>query len=80
MMMNLSSILKEQEHEADEGGLMLAALAGYAPRDQTGLLFKLKVHETVGFNLTHPIASDRLRRIESLLPIASKIHERYGRH
>jgi Zn-dependent protease with chaperone function len=80
MMMNLSPMLKEQEHEADEGGLMLAALAGYAPRDQTGLLSKLKNHETAGFNLTHPLASDRIRRIALLLPIASKIHERYGGH
>jgi Zn-dependent protease with chaperone function len=80
MMMNLSPILKEQEHEADEGGVMLAALAGYAPRDQAGLLAKLKAHETAGFNLTHPAASDRIRRIASLLPIASKIHERYGAH
>ena len=80
MVMNLSSILKEQEHEADEGGLMLAALAGYAPRDQTGLLAKLKAHETTGFNLTHPPALDRIRRIAALMPIASKIHERYGGH
>ena len=78
MVMNLSPILKEQEHEADEGGLMLAALAGYAPHDQTGLLSKLKAHETTGLNLTHPLALDRIRRIASLLPIASRIHQRYG--
>ncbi len=78
MMMNLSSILKEQEHEADEGGLLLAALAGYAPRDQTRLLIKLKSNEKSGFNLTHPLALERIVRVNTLMPIAIKIRQRYG--
>lgn len=78
MMMNLSPMLKEQEHEADEGGLMLAALAGYAPRDQTGLLSKLKSDEKSGFNLTHPLALERIVRVNTLVPIAIRIHQMYG--
>jgi predicted Zn-dependent protease len=80
LMISLAPILKEQEHEADESGLMLAALAGYAPAQQIGLFRKLQATAVSGLTITHPSAVARLERIEGFRPIATRIHQRYGAH
>ena len=80
LMISLAPILREQEHEADESGLMLAALAGYAPALQMGLFRKLQATEISGLTLTHPHAVDRMKRVQGIRPIATRIHEQYGLH
>lgn len=73
----LEPVLQQGEFEADELGLLLAALAGYAPQRQIEFM-QNEVAEDDGqrpLAATHPAASQRLRRLMERLPLAWRLYE-----
>ena len=62
------------EFEADEVGLQLAALAGFAPDAQLRFMEQLSQRETRQTMLVmHPAAALRLQRLRYLLPLARRV-------
>lgn len=74
LVMKLAPAFHDHEFEADWQGLVLAALAGYDPREQAGFLRKLARAAPAGLQFTHPSASRRLERIDGTMPIAIRAH------
>lgn len=74
---SLEPVLHQGEFEADELGLLLAALAGYAPNRQLEFMQnEVAEHDdrrSVG--ATHPAALDRLARLRTRLPLAWRLHD-----
>ncbi len=75
----LEPVMQQAEFEADETGLQLAALAGYAPEAQLRFMESEAAAETPGAAVvsTHPTAASRLARLRGQLPLAERIYE-YG--
>lgn len=81
LLRTLEPVLHQGEHEADELGLLLAALAGYAPRRQLEFM-QNEVAEDSGRRAlasTHPAPMERLERLQERLPLAQRLYERGGR-
>jgi len=75
----LEPVMHQAEYEADEVGLQLAALAGYAPAEQLRFM-ELEVDtdaQRAAVVSTHPTATSRLARLQMRLPLAERIFE-YG--
>lgn len=78
LLRTLEPVLHQSELEADELGLLLAALAGYAPNRQLEFM-QNEVAEHDGRRAlasTHPSPQQRLDRLEERLPLAWRLHER----
>lgn len=76
----LEPVLHQGEFEADELGLLLAALAGFAPNRQLEFM-QNEVAEDSGrrpVGSTHPQALDRLARLHTRLPLAWRLHDMAG--
>lgn len=74
----LEPVLHQAELEADELGLLLAALGGYAPNRQIEFM-QNEVAEDDGRRAlasTHPSPRERLARLEERLPLAWRLYER----
>jgi predicted Zn-dependent protease len=71
--------MQQVELQADEAGLELAALAGYAPAQQLRFMRGLARAEADGEPLaaTHPPAVERLRRLQGLLPLARRLYRQH---
>lgn len=72
----LEPVLHQGEFEADELGLLLAALAGFAPNRQLEFM-QNEVAEDAGrrpVGSTHPAAAARLSRLHTRLPLAWRLH------
>ena len=69
---------RSQESEADEIGIFIAADAGYDPREAIGLWRRMGARggEPPQFLSTHPSSETRIRRLESLMPLAIEIRRR----
>lgn len=72
----LEPVMQQGEFEADELGLLLAAAAGYAPRAQARYIEReaLAPPRRQPLVATHPVALDRLARLQGLLPWAERVH------
>lgn len=72
----LEPVLHQGEFEADELGLLLAALAGYAPNRQLEFMQNEVVDDDRRRTLssTHPAPDDRLERLQGRLPLAWRLH------
>jgi Zn-dependent protease with chaperone function len=70
----MSVVFHHVELEADELGLQLAALAGYAPQAQLVFLER-SLAQGSGQSMvsTHPDMSQRLRKLGALLPLARRL-------
>ena len=68
----------DAEFEADDAGLLIAALAGYPPADMLGLFDKIERHSGAGGGLlqTHGLNGERRARARTALPLAERV---YGR-
>lgn len=69
------------EHEADEMGLYLMAMAGYDPTEAPHVwerMIELNGKSNGGFFSTHPKDSKRKQRLESLCPKAREYARLYG--
>jgi predicted Zn-dependent protease len=66
-----------QESEADELGLMIAADAGYDPRQSISLWQRMASQGGAPpeFLSTHPSDETRVKRLEKLMPRAMKIYD-----
>ena len=73
----LEPVMHQAELEADEVGLRLAALAGYAPAAQLRFMKNEARSEVPGASVvsTHPSAATRLARLLSQLPLAERIYD-----
>jgi Zn-dependent protease with chaperone function len=70
----MSVVFHHVELEADELGMQLAALAGYAPQAQLVFLERsLKRGSRQSMVSTHPDMAQRLRRLGALLPLARRL-------
>lgn len=80
LLKTLEPVLHQGEFEADELGLLLAALAGYAPRRQIEFMQNEVAEDDLRrpVSATHPPPLERLERLQSLLPLAERLHERSG--
>ena len=72
---------RKHESEADEIGLIYAAKAGYDPRAAVGFWKRMEAQKT-GFTppeylSTHPSDSNRLAKINALMPEAFKIYKNH---
>ncbi len=77
LLKSLEPVLHQGEYEADELGLLLAALAGYAPARQIEFM-QNEVAEDDGRRpvaATHPAATQRLLRLQERLPLAWRLYE-----
>ncbi|QAZ38800.1 hypothetical protein C1M51_04785 [Methylibium sp. Pch-M] len=75
LLKSLEPVLQQGEFEADELGLLLAALAGYAPTRQLEFM-QNEVAEDDGLRpvaATHPPAAERLARLQERLPLAWRL-------
>lgn len=81
LLKTLEPVLHQGEFEADELGLLLAALAGYAPRRQIEFMQNEVAEDDLRRPVaaTHPPPLERLERLQSLLPLAVRLHEQSGR-
>lgn len=81
LLKTLEPVLHQGEFEADELGLLLAALAGHAPRRQIEFMQNEVAEDALRrpVSATHPPPLERLERLQSLLPLAVRLHERSGR-
>jgi predicted Zn-dependent protease len=71
----MSVVFHHVELEADELGLQLAALAGYAPTAQLVFLERsLKQRTRPSMVSTHPDMSHRLQKLRALMPLARRLH------
>jgi Zn-dependent protease with chaperone function len=78
LLRTLEPVLHQAELEADELGLLLAALAGYAPNRQIEFM-QNEVAEDDGRRAlasTHPSPQMRLARLQERLPLAWRLYER----
>jgi len=78
LLRTLEPVLHQSEFEADELGLLLAALCGYAPDRQIEFM-QGEVAEDAGHRAvasTHPSAQTRLDRLNDRLPLAWRLYER----
>jgi Zn-dependent protease with chaperone function len=75
----LEPVMHQAEYEADEVGLLLAALAGYEPAQQLRFMeFEADAEAPrAAVVSTHPRATSRLARLQTRLPLAVRIFE-YG--
>ncbi len=72
------SFSRDQESEADELGLLIAADAGYDPHGAVELWKKMAARgqsAPVEFLSTHPSERTRIHRLEQLIPRAMKIYD-----
>lgn len=77
LLRTLEPVLHQGEFEADELGLLLAALAGFAPQRQLEFM-QNEVAEHDGqrpLAATHPAPMERLERLAERLPLARRLHE-----
>lgn len=75
LLKSLEPVLQQGEFEADELGLLLAALAGYTPARQLEFM-QNEVAEDDGRRpvaATHPPAAERLARLQERLPLAWRL-------
>jgi predicted Zn-dependent protease len=79
LLIDLQPAMQQVELQADEAGLELAALAGYAPAQQLRFMRGLARAEAHGEPLaaTHPPAVERLRRLQGLLPLARRLYRQH---
>ncbi|MFT3735032.1 MAG: M48 family metalloprotease [Rhodocyclaceae bacterium] len=78
LLLRLSPMLEDMELEADQVGLMLAALAGFDPDRAIGLLRKFAAEgERKAVVATHPASARRLAAAEAVLPVARRLFERH---
>lgn len=74
LLRTLEPVLHQVEFEADELGLLLAALAGFDPQAQLAFMHKeTKAAPQRALLSTHPDAASRLRRLEERLPLARRL-------
>lgn len=74
LLLRLSPMLEDMELEADQVGLMLAALAGFDPDRAIGLLQKLAGQgERRAVVATHPALARRLAAAQAGLPVARRL-------
>lgn len=70
---------RRQEYEADEIGLVLMSLAGYDPREAPRFWERMAAASGNGggpeFLSTHPVSTNRVARLESMLPDAITVYE-----
>ena len=72
----MSVVFHHVELEADELGLQLAALAGYAPAEQIAFLEHSLQHDgRQSMVSTHPDMASRLHAMRRLLPLAQRLLE-----
>jgi predicted Zn-dependent protease len=72
---SMAVVFHNVELEADELGLQLAALAGYAPLAQLVFLERSLLRDArQSMVSTHPDMSSRLRKLRALLPLARRLH------
>jgi Zn-dependent protease with chaperone function len=76
LLKSLEPSMHQAEFEADEVGLQLAALAGYAPAEQLRFMQNEAAHECEGAAVvaTHPLARSRLERLQLTLPLALRLY------
>ncbi len=77
LLKTLEPVLHQGEFEADELGLLLAALSGYAPQRQLEFM-QNEVAEDSGrraLAATHPAPMERLDRLVERLPLARRLQE-----
>lgn len=76
MSESFSFLFQEIEFEADEVGMQLAALAGYSPQLQLKFMeqLALEVNES-SIYVTHPPASERVRRLRDQMPLALRLFQ-----
>lgn len=74
LLRTLEPVLHQVEFEADEMGLLLAALAGFDPREQITFMVK-EAEATPRRTLvaTHPDAGPRLLRLQERLPLTRRL-------
>jgi predicted Zn-dependent protease len=82
--LGLLSHSRNQESEADEIGLFVAALAGYDPQESVRLWQRMaEASKGAGkppeFLSTHPSESTRISRLQKLMPKALEYYKRSGR-
>jgi predicted Zn-dependent protease len=68
---------RKQETEADEYGLIFAAMAGYDPREAVSFWERMAKSGGAGqpeFLSTHPSSQTRIRNIEKFMPEAMKYY------
>ena len=72
---------RENEHEADQTGLSLMAIAGYNPNEGAELWKRMNAlgSSSLTFLSTHPSSSDRIANLTSYAPIARSEADRIGR-
>jgi predicted Zn-dependent protease len=76
----LATIAQQSEFEADEVGLLMAALAGFNPQRQLRFMEQLAVQpQGQSMLATHPEAGQRLARLRQRLPLAQRLYGR-GKH
>lgn len=72
---------RNHETQADEVGLMLAAAACYDPQEAIPLWERMDQlaggQRPPEFASTHPDPSNRIQRLQSLMPQASQFHQKY---
>ena len=69
---------RNQESEADELGIFIAADAGYDPREAIALWQRMSAQggEPPEFLSTHPSNQTRIRELEALMPLAMEVRRR----
>lgn len=77
LLKSLEPVMQQGEFEADELGLLLAALAGQAPSRQLEFMQNEVAEEDARPPLaaTHPPAMARLERLQERLPLAWRLYE-----
>jgi len=78
LLKRLEVVMQATEYEADEFGMDLASLAGYAPESQLAFLrdeAQQKAPLNAPIVATHPAADDRLQRMRHRLPFAQRLLE-----
>lgn len=77
LLKTLEPVLHQGEFEADELGLLLAALAGFGPQRQLEFMQNEVAEDGGGRALasTHPAPMERLERLTERLPLARRLHE-----
>lgn len=76
LLRTLEPALHQAELEADELGLLLASVCGYAPNRQLEFMQNEVAEDTGSRRLagTHPSALVRLERLQERLPLAWRLH------
>ncbi len=76
LLKSIEPMLQKGEFEADELGLLLASVAGYAPQAQLGFVEQeaQRDHEPSSLVRTHPPARQRLEQLRLRLPLAERLY------